>query len=192
MLRRKKYSMNDLLKGLNVYLVGMMGSGKTTVGKLLAEKLDYRFLDTDILIETIAGKTIKEIFAQEGEVKFRELETQVLAEVCAYTRSVISTGGGIVLEAKNWSYLHYGLIIWLDAPVELLVKRLAGDDTRPLLKETDLNLKLTSLLEQRKSFYEEADLHIVIEESQTIREIVREIITQIPSKIKPEFQVDLN
>ncbi len=110
--------MNDLLKGLNVYLVGMMGSGKTTVGKLLAEKLNYRFLDTDILIETIAGKTIKQIFAQEGEAKFRELETQVLGEVSAYTRSVISTGGGVVLKAKNWSYLHYGIIIWIDAPVE--------------------------------------------------------------------------
>ena len=184
--------MNDLLKGLNIYLIGMMGSGKTTVGKLLAKKFNYRFLDTDILIETIAGKTINEIFAQEGEAKFRELETKVLGEICAYTRSVISTGGGIVLKAKNWSYLHYGLIVWLDTPVELLVKRLAGDDTRPLLKETDLNLKLTSLLEQRKSFYEEADLHMFIEESQTPEEIVREIITQIPSKIKPEFQVDLN
>lgn len=184
--------MNDLLKGLNVYLIGMMGSGKTTVGKLLAEQLNYRFLDTDILIETIAKKTVNEIFFQEGEAKFRGLETQVLGEVCAYTRSVISTGGGIVLKAKNWSYLHHGLIVWLDAPIDLLVQRLAQDDTRPLLKATDLNLRLTSLLEQRKSFYEEADLHIVIAESQTPREIVREIITQIPGKIKPEFQVDLN
>ena len=180
--------MNNLLKGLNVYLVGMMGSGKTTVGKLLAEQLNYRFFDTDILIETIVGKTIKEIFSQEGEATFRGLETQVLGEVSAYTRSVISTGGGVVLKAKNWSYLHHGLIVWLDVPVELLVKRLAEDDTRPLLKETDLNLKLTSLLEQRKSFYEEADLHIVIVESQEPKEIVTEIITQIPTKIKPEFQ----
>ena len=180
--------MNNLLKGLNVYLVGMMGSGKTTVGKLLAEQLNYRFFDTDILIETITGKTIQEIFSQEGEANFRGLETQVLGEVSAYTRSVISTGGGVVLKAKNWSYLHHGLIVWLDASVELLVKRLAEDDTRPLLKETDLNLKLTSLLEQRKSFYEEADLHIVIGETQETQEIVREIITQIPTKIKPQFQ----
>jgi shikimate kinase len=184
--------MKDLLRGLNVYLIGMMGSGKSTIGKLLAEKLNYRFLDTDILIETIAGKTINEIFAQDGEVVFRELETQILGELSPYTRSLISTGGGIVLKPKNWSYLHYGLIVWLDAPVELLVQRLGGDRTRPLLKQADLFLKLTSLLEQRKTLYEGADLHILIEESQSPAEIVAEIIAQIPSKIKPEFTADLN
>lgn len=176
--------MNNLLKGLNIYLIGMTGVGKTTVGKLLAETLNYRFLDTDFFIETVAKKSINDIFKDEGETNFRDLETQVLAQVSSYVRSVISTGGGIVLKQQNWSYLHYGLIVWLDAPVNLLVQRLAEDDTRPLLQGENLELKLHSLLEQRKSLYSQADLHILIENNYTPEQIVSEIIEQIPLKIK--------
>lgn len=176
--------MNNLLKGLNIYLIGMTGVGKTTVGKLLAETLNYRFLDTDFFIETVAKKSINDIFKDEGETSFRDLETQALAQVSSYVRSVISTGGGIVLKQQNWSYLHYGLIVWLDAPVNLLVQRLAEDDTRPLLQGENLELKLHSLLEQRKSLYSQADLHILIENNYTPEQIVSEIIEQIPLKIK--------
>ncbi|MDP8964255.1 MAG: AAA family ATPase, partial [Cyanobacteriota bacterium] len=77
--------MNDLLKGLNVFLIGMMGVGKTTVGRLLARQLGYGFIDTDALIEQAAGKTINEIFARDGEDAFRQLESQVLSEVSAHT-----------------------------------------------------------------------------------------------------------
>lgn len=184
--------MDNLLQGLNIYLVGMMGVGKTTIGQLLANKLNYRFLDTDLIIENIAKKTIKEIFEQEGEENFRLLETQVLGEISNYIRSVISTGGGIVLDPKNWSFLHYGLVVWLNAPVDLLITRLAADNTRPLLKETDLSSKLTSLLEQRKALYEQADLHIEIKPNQTPEQIAQEVITKIPSKIRPEFKTNLN
>jgi shikimate kinase len=184
--------MDNLLQGLNIYLIGMMGVGKTTIGQLLADKLNYRFLDTDLIIETAANKTINEIFEREGEVSFRLIETEVLGEVSNYIRTVISTGGGIVLNPKNWSYLHYGLIIWLNAPLELLIKRLAQDRSRPLLKEVDLKLKLESLLEQRKPLYGQADLSIEIEANQTPEEITTEIIKQIPSKIRPEFKANLN
>lgn len=184
--------MTNLLQGLNIYLIGMMGVGKTTIGQLLAEKLNYRFLDTDVIIESLVHKTVNEIFEEEGEANFRLIETEVLGEVSNYIRSVISTGGGIVLKPQNWSYLRYGLIIWLDAPVELLVTRLAEDNTRPLLKEENLSLKLESLLEQRKSLYNQADLHILIDKNQTLEEIVTEIIKEIPSKIKPEFKASLN
>jgi shikimate kinase len=170
----------------------MMGVGKTTIGQLLARKLNYRFLDTDVIIETIVHKSIKEVFEQDGEVSFRAIETQVLGEISHYIRSVISTGGGIVLNPKNWSYLHYGLIIWLNAPLELLVKRLAEDQTRPLLKEVDLQLKLNSILEQRKPLYNQADLSIEIEANQTPEDITTEIIKQIPQKIRPEFKANLN
>ena len=85
--------MENILRGLNVYLIGMMGSGKTTVGKLLAEKLHYRFLDTDSIIEKVSQKTINQIFAEEGEASFRQLESDVLKEVSAYIRTVIATGG---------------------------------------------------------------------------------------------------
>lgn len=176
--------MNDLLKGLNVFLIGMMGAGKTTVGQLLAQQLGYRFFDTDVLIERVAASTISEIFATEGEESFRGLETQVLEELSAYTRSAIATGGGIVLRQKNWSYLHHGLIVWLDAPLEVLIRRLAEDRTRPLLQEADPTLKLKSLLEHRRPLYAQADLHIQIEISQTPEQIVSQVIELIPTVLK--------
>ena len=99
--------MGDRLQGLNLYLIGMMGTGKTTVGQRLAKELGYRFFDTDVLIERVAQKSINELFAEEGETFFRDLESRVLGEVSACTRSVIATGGGAVLRPVNWSYLRY-------------------------------------------------------------------------------------
>jgi shikimate kinase len=177
--------MNNLLQGLNIYLIGMMGSGKSTVGKLLSHELNYRFFDTDILIEKVAQKTINELFTKEGEDYFRSLETQVLAQISSYTRSVIATGGGMVIKQKNWSYLRYGLTIWLDTNVEILTSRLIQDDSRPLLKETDLTTKLTDLLNQRTSLYEQGDLRIIIEKDQTPEDITYQILKEIPSVLKP-------
>jgi shikimate kinase len=177
--------MNNLLQGLNIYLIGMMGSGKSTVGKLLSHELNYRFFDTDILIEKVAQKTINELFTKEGEDYFRSLETQVLAQISSYTRSVIATGGGMVIKQKNWSYLRYGLTIWLDTNVEILTSRLIQDDSRPLLKETDLTTKLTDLLNQRTSLYEQGDLRIIIEKDQTPEDITYQILKEIPSILKP-------
>ncbi|ELR96301.1 shikimate kinase [Gloeocapsa sp. PCC 73106] len=176
--------LSDRLKGINVYLVGMMGTGKSTIGQILAHNLEYRFFDSDTVLERVAQANITEIFATEGEEVFRELETQVLSQLCAYTRSVIATGGGVVLKPKNWSYLHHGLVIWLDAPVELLYQRLAIDQTRPLLNGSDLLGKLTSLQEQRRSFYAEADLKITIQSEQTPEAIVDQILEQIPTLLK--------
>ncbi len=184
--------MENILRSLNVYLIGMMGSGKTTVGKLLAEKLQYRFLDTDSLIENVTHKTINQIFAEEGETYFRELESQILAEVSTYIRSVIATGGGIVLKQENWSYLHHGMIIWLDTPVEVLVKRLAEDETRPLLQQGDLSDKLTNIIAQRQSLYQQADINISVKSNQTPNDIVEQIIKLIPSKLKREIDPHLN
>lgn len=184
--------MENILRSLNVYLIGMMGSGKTTVGKLLAEKLQYRFLDTDSLIENVTNKTINQIFAEEGETYFRELESQILAEVSTYIRTIIATGGGIVLKQENWSYLHHGMIIWLDTPVEVLVKRLAEDETRPLLQKGDLSDNLTNLIAQRQSLYQQADITISVKSNQTPNDIVEQIIKLIPSKLKREIDPHLN
>lgn len=178
------FSMNNLLEGINVFLIGMMGTGKTTVGKLLAPELGYRFFDTDALIEQVAKGTINEIFATVGEENFRELETKVLAELSAYTRIAIATGGGIVLRQQNWSYLHHGLIVWLDASPEVLIERLQDDTTRPILQAENLSLKLRSILEDRRPLYAQADLHIKIEASQTPEEITSQIIEEIPSVLK--------
>lgn len=172
------------LQGLNIFLVGMMGAGKTSVGKVLARQLGYRFSDTDVLIEKVAGRSINEIFATEGEDYFRELEAKILEEISAYTQCAIATGGGIILKQMNWSYLRQGAIVWLDVPVDTIVRRLARDKTRPLLKEGDLAQKLTSLLEARRSLYAQADLHIEIESKQTPEEIASQICDRIPSILK--------
>ena len=180
--------MGDRLQGLNLYLIGMMGTGKTTVGQRLAKELGYRFFDTDVLIERVAQKSINELFAEEGETFFRELESQVLGEVSACTRSVIATGGGAVLRPVNWGYLRHGLIIWLDAPISLLIERLAEDDTRPLLKMDNLSLKLETLLAERKSLYQEADLQIAIAKNENPEQIVSKILEQIPNVLKSDQQ----
>lgn len=178
--------MSSLLQGVNLYLVGMMGAGKTTVGKLLAQHLGYGFVDTDDVIAQAAGRSITQLFAEEGEAAFRQLESDVLAQVCAYTKLTIATGGGIVLQQKNWSYLHHGLVVWLDVPVELLYNRLAEDTTRPLLQDTDPKAKLRSLLEQRTPLYSQADVKITVTEGETPERIAQRVIETIPSVLKSQ------
>ena len=181
-----KRLVSSLLQGVNLYLIGMMGAGKTTVGQLLAKHLGYGFLDTDSVITQSAGRSINKLFAEEGEAAFRQLESDVLAQVCAYTRLTIATGGGIILRTENWSYLHHGLVVWLDVPVELLYTRLAEDTTRPLLQDADPQGKLRSLLEQRTSLYSQADLKITVREEQTPEDIANRVIEAIPSVLKPQ------
>jgi shikimate kinase len=178
---------NDLLSGINVYLIGMAGSGKTTVGRLLAKQLGYGYLDTDEVIVKTTQRTINQLFAEIGEDEFRQIESEVLAQVCAYTRLSIATGGGIILRQENWSYLHHGLIVWLDVPVELLNSRLAEDTTRPLLQDSDRISKLQSLLEQRQSLYAQADLRITVSEDETPEQVATRVIEAIPSVLKPKI-----
>ncbi len=174
----------QLLDGVNLYLVGMMGAGKTTVGHLLAQQLGYRFLDTDSLISQAAGKSISEIFATEGEEAFRELETKILSEVSSYKKLTIATGGGIVIRPFNWSYLQHGIVVWLDAPVEVLYSRLQGDQTRPLLQDGNPLAKLQELLEERKPLYANADVHININSKDTPEEVTMLVLTEIKRVVK--------
>lgn len=149
-----------MLSGVNLYLIGMMGAGKSTVGRLLAAELGYGFLDLDELIEKVSGFSIPEIFANHGEAAFRKLETDVLAQVAPFTRMVVATGGGVVVTQGNWGYLRHGVVLWLDASVETLVRRLEKRrETRPLLGDTeDLRERLESLLAARQNLYAQADL----------------------------------
>ena len=174
--------MSDILQGLNIYLIGMMGAGKTTVGKHLAQHLNYRFIDTDRTIEAIATQPISSIFARHGEAYFRKLETKVLSELSVYTRTVVSTGGGIIQEQVNWSYLRDGLVVWLDVDLEILKQRVALDPTRPLAD------KLESLLETRRPLYNQADIRVSTAVEQSAEEVSSQIIELIPTVLKSKTQ----
>lgn len=175
----------SFLKKTNLYLIGMMGAGKTTVGRKLANRIGYRFLDTDLLIEQSAGKSIPEIFESEGEAAFRALETQVLSQVSTYTSLVVATGGGVVTQKMNWSYLRHGVVIWLDVPNQILMARLSGDTHRPLLKAVDLKEKLDTLLRDRGDLYAQADIRIDYE-GKSVGKTCDRIITALKQNLRPD------
>jgi len=177
------------LKGVNLYLIGMMGVGKTTIGQRLATALGYQFFDTDQVVEQVTAHTIPQIFAQQGESGFRDLEAEVLAQISPFPRLVVATGGGIVLRPLNWSYLHHGVVIWLDAPVEVLLERLRQEaDQRPLLATADLEATLRQLLEQRRPLYGQADVHVQLSRQDTLDQTVERIWTLVQRRLKPDPQ----
>jgi shikimate kinase len=176
--------MLEELQNLNIYLIGMMGCGKSTVGHLLATKVGYRFLDTDHLVEQVSQQSVASIFAMAGEEEFRAIESKVLSEVSAYTRLIVATGGGLVLRQENWGYLRQGLIVWLDVAADVLWERLAQDRSRPLLQAADPQTTLREILALRQPRYAEADLRIVVAADQSPAEVANNILEQIPSVLK--------
>ena len=174
------------LKGVTLFLVGMMGAGKSTTGQALAEKLGYKFFDTDAVIEQLAQQSISEIFQDSGEETFRELETKVLSELSSYRQLVVATGGGIVLKKMNWSYLRHGLVVWLDLSAEDLWERLKDDDSRPLLKTDNPLQTLEDKLEERRELYGQADVHVTIPGDADL-ETVQSLIWQA---IQPHLRKD--
>jgi shikimate kinase len=179
------------LRNLNVYLIGMMGSGKSTIGKLLAQQLGYQFFDTDNLIVQATGLTVSQIFAEAGEAEFRKIETQVLSQLSAYTRLVVATGGGIILERMNWSHMQQGLVLWLEVEPETLLDRLKEDTTRPLLQDTDPQNKLKTLLEQRHHLYAQADVKVRVEKHDSPEAVAESMIAEIPKVLlrKPSTEL---
>jgi shikimate kinase len=176
------------LQGLNLYLIGMMGSGKSTLGRSIAERLEYRFIDTDVTIEKICRQSVTDIFQTAGEDEFRQIETQVLADVSAYTRLVVATGGGIAIKRENWNHLQQGLVVWLDVSVDVLVERLREDASRPLILDTpapELHAKLSQILAQRRDRYAAADLRIPITTETPAPAIIDRIFEAIPTVLKP-------
>ncbi|CAH9091194.1 unnamed protein product [Cuscuta epithymum] len=150
----------------------MMGSGKTTVGRILVETLGYSFLDSDTLIEQALGaSSISEIFKKHGEGFFRDNETEVLRKLSLMRHIVVSTGGGAVVRPINWKYMHKGISVWLDVPVNVLAMRISavGTHSRPLLpNESEDNdpktLKcLLTLLDERREAYSNAKARVCIE-----------------------------
>ena len=168
---------------MKLVLCGMMGSGKTTVGKLLAKALAWEWVDTDECIVNRYGN-ISDIFAQKGEAYFREIETEIVKTLTQKDRLVISTGGGIVLREENISLLRENAkIIYLRAQTQTIVGRLQGDKTRPLLQsEEPLDCKSERLLKERGRLYEGASDTIVDVEDKTPEEIVKEILACVKIK----------
>jgi len=166
----------------------MMGAGKTTVGRLLAKQLNYRFFDTDTLIEQLVGQPITQIFAEAGEPEFRRLESQVLAELSAYKKLVIATGGGIVLERLNWSYLQHGIVVWLDVPIEQIYTRLKSSTSRPLLLTADPLMKLQELLAQRQNLYAQADVQIKVAPGNTPDQVTTQVLQKVAQALRPEVE----
>ncbi|MBF2028607.1 MAG: shikimate kinase [Oscillatoriales cyanobacterium C42_A2020_001] len=183
---------SDRLKGINIYLIGMMGAGKSTVGKQVAQRLGYQFFDTDTVIEQLAGQSIPELFVEMGEAGFRDLESRVLAELSTYTRLVVATGGGIILRQENWGYLRYGVIAWLDVPLEQIQQRLQADTARPLLQNGDLASRLQTLMEQRRSLYAQADVHVGYEAGDTPEQVAERVLLQVGQVLKPEPNTEDN
>ena len=177
-------SLRQRLGGRNLYLVGMMGSGKTSTGRPLAQRLEYGFVDADAVIEQAAGCTIPEIFKRDGETGFRNLETQVLSAISQRHSLIVATGGGAVTRPENWGAMHQGIVIWLDVKQEQLLKRLEQDDTpRPLLQEEDPAMVLETLMTARRPMYSEADLTVVIDAEQP-EEVADGILKLLPTLIQ--------
>ena len=177
-------TLRQRLGGRSLYLVGMMGSGKTSTGRPLAEKLKYGFVDADAVIEQVAGCTIPEIFERDGEENFRTLETQVLRSISERHSLVVATGGGVVTRTENWGMMHQGIVIWLDVERGQLLQRLRNDSTqRPLLMKADPAETLDQILEQRRPLYDEADLTVVIE-SESPAVVADGILQLLPKLIK--------
>jgi shikimate kinase len=138
----------------NVILIGFMGSGKTTVGQLLARQLGFHFTDTDQLIVKQANRTIPQIFEEGGEPAFRAFESAILDELSGTDRTVIATGGGIITVPENLPKLHaLGLVIWLNPPAEVLHQRIMRNQDRPLVRTADPRRTIHELLTARRPLY---------------------------------------
>lgn len=160
---------------VNLYLVGFMGTGKTTVGRAVGQRLGFQVLDSDHEIERQQGKSIPDIFAQDGEPAFRRLERELLSNELLPRRGVVlATGGGAVLDPHVRALMRARFTVWLDAPVEILAERIGGSD-RPSLTGLAIDEELALVLAQREPLYREAASLIVDTGQASLDEVVAQI-----------------
>ncbi|KJF73148.1 MULTISPECIES: shikimate kinase [Rhizobium/Agrobacterium group] len=167
------------LAGRNVVFVGLMGAGKSAIGRMVAQHLKVSFIDTDVEIERVSRMTIAELFATYGEEEFRALETRVIKRLLRGGPKVISTGGGAFINDNTRRHItRGGVSLWLKADLEVLWERVNKRDHRPLLKTENPKATLAALMEKRYPIYAEADLTI---ESRDVRKeiIVTEVLAAI-------------
>ncbi|SFS09508.1 shikimate kinase [Yoonia litorea] len=166
-----------------VVLVGMMGSGKTAIGRALAAELDVPFVDSDAAIEQAAAATISEIFARDGEAFFRKREAEVLRRLLSGPPGIVSTGGGAFLaEGNRAAIAEMGVAVWLNADLETLWERVRHKDTRPLLRTENPKKTLTEIYQARTPVYSLAGLHVAIDGDATIPETTQTVIATLSTR----------
>jgi len=164
---------------MNIVLTGFMGTGKTAVGRRLAEQMRVPFVDVDASIEKEANRSIRAIFETDGEAYFRKLESEVIVRLSALDKTVISTGGGALLDPRNREHLRKnGILICLTARVGTLLERLRGDLTRPILTGENPETRIERLLQERESVYAECETQITTDEK-TISDVTQAIMKAI-------------
>jgi shikimate kinase len=163
---------------VNLALIGFMGTGKTSVGRLVAEQLHFHYLDTDETIQMRTGRSIADIFSRDGEPAFRELEKNLVEELAAHTKTVISTGGGLPTTPANLASLkNHALVVCLWASPEKIWERVKNQSHRPLLHDADPQKKIRELLAVREPFYRQADV-LVNTDIRPVREVVQQVVHQ--------------
>jgi shikimate kinase len=176
----------------SIVLVGLMGVGKSTVGRRLARRLGVEFVDSDVEIEAAAGYSIMEIFERFGEPSFRDGERRVIARLVDGTPKVIATGGGAFIDSATRSLiLERCIAVWLDADVGLLAERVSRRQSRPLLKDKDPLTVLSSLADARNPIYAEAHIHIRSEPTPHDNTVERIIEAVAARRAEGETQSDL-
>jgi shikimate kinase len=173
--------------GNNIYLIGFMAAGKSTVGRLLAKKLDRPFFDTDEVIQQRTGKSIRQIFAEGGEASFRKIEAEAVCEVTQQRGAVVAFGGGAILSPVNWqSICGSGISFYLKWEISMLVQRLMSTGDRPLVSGDDDQVKAKLILElfdRRASLYLRATHTISCTPKMSAENIVDDIITRLGKKV---------
>jgi shikimate kinase len=162
----------------NIALTGFMGTGKSTVGRLIAEQLRFHYVDTDELIEIRAGKSVSSIFAIEGEAAFRQHEKEIVAELLSRQQTVIATGGGLGANPENLSSLkQHALVVCLWASPEKIWERVKNQTHRPLLQDADPLGKIRNLLAVREAGYKQADV-LLNTEVRSLKEVANQVMLQ--------------
>ena len=157
----------------------MMGSGKSSIGKILANKLDYNFIDIDKMIEIKAKKTIKKIFEEDGELHFRDLEEKITIHILENKKTIVSLGGGAIINKNIRNSIEKNSFnVYLKVDIDILIRRLQNSKTRPLIYKKNIKKELISLINERKKFYQNADLTVKNEKN------ITETIECILNKIK--------